>query len=134
MMGYPRSTLKPRGRGSIRKGSISFVPMSLPSKHSTAELRPSNSQLLVPGFVKIDVQGTEYDVVRGGIETIRAHQPVLMIEDFHRDPRLPELMADLGYLEFEFTGNGFVPMRGPSTNSFLLPTPRLAALDRRLLS
>lgn len=32
-------------------------------------------------FIKIDVEGMEYDVLKGAKETIRTHKPVIMIEE-----------------------------------------------------
>lgn len=34
-----------------------------------------------PTFVKVDVEGMEYDVLRGGEQTINLHRPVVMIEE-----------------------------------------------------
>jgi FkbM family methyltransferase len=47
-----------------------------------------------PGLVKIDVQGFESNVLRGGIRTIRSHRPVFVIENdsklAHESILLPE--------------------------------------------
>lgn len=37
---------------------------------------------IVPAFIKIDVEGTEPHVIRGAVETIRRHRPVIVFE-FH---------------------------------------------------
>ena len=38
------------------------------------------AQLELPDFVKIDVEGNEYDVILGGISTFSQSQPVLYVE------------------------------------------------------
>ena len=73
-----------------------------------------------PIFVKIDVGGTEYDVVKGGIETLKKYEPILLIEDFHEKPELQELTKSLGYTPYTFDGSAFVA--GASDNSSFLIT------------
>jgi FkbM family methyltransferase len=38
---------------------------------------------LIPGFIKIDVEGFEYQVLKGALNTLRKHRPVLLIEVNH---------------------------------------------------
>jgi FkbM family methyltransferase len=77
-----------------------------------------------PIFIKIDVEGTEYQVVKGGIETIRKFEPILLVEGFHQKPQLAKLTDSLGYEPYTFDGKSFVA--GPSdTNTFLLTRPRM---------
>ena len=54
------------------------------------------------GFIKIDVEGSELNVLRGAEETIRAHKPVLLIEIDERWSGMPVeeslgFVCDLGY-------------------------------------
>jgi FkbM family methyltransferase len=106
-----------------------FRPGSLTIETFDCPIETLDAQHLDPLFIKIDVQGTEYDVVRGGLETIRRYEPVLLVEDYHSDPRLVALMTELGYGAYAFDGTGFVagPSHGP--NSFLLTKSRFAALQ-----
>lgn len=55
------------------------------------------------GFIKIDVEGHEEQVLRGALETIREHQPVLLVEVESHDDRhsrvddVVALLSELGY-------------------------------------
>ena len=81
-----------------------------------------------PIFIKIDVQGTEYEVVNGAIEILRKHEPVLLIEDFHIKQELQKLTESLGYKPYKFDGRTFV--LGPSnTSTFLLTDARLEVIQ-----
>jgi FkbM family methyltransferase len=57
-------------------------------------------------FVKVDVEGMEYEVIRGGRETLRKHRPLLYLEtlrEFEKIRGLPlfarieELLSEIGY-------------------------------------
>jgi len=55
-----------------------------------------------PDFVKVDVEGAEYDVLMGAADTIRDSRPKLLIELHHFDGnvesnRVPNLLTQWGY-------------------------------------
>jgi len=67
---------------------------TLDAVSSTLDLRPD--------FVKIDVEGCEFEVLAGAQETIRRHRPKMLIELHHFDGNLaghpvPNQLADMGY-------------------------------------
>jgi FkbM family methyltransferase len=48
-------------------------------------------------FIKMDIEGTEHDALRGARETIRFHQPVIYLEfNWHREEIIDELLG-MGY-------------------------------------
>lgn len=51
------------------------------------------------GFIKIDVEGYEYEVITGAAETIRRCRPILYVEDdrVEKSGKLRELISSLGY-------------------------------------
>jgi hypothetical protein len=91
--------------------------------------RRALSQKLAPCFIKVDVQGWEYNVLNGGRETLRNFEPVLLVESFREDPRMVKLAEEIGYEEYYFDGC-FLRKGSPSEvpNSFLMTPSR-----RRLL-
>jgi len=56
-----------------------------------------------PDFIKIDVEGMEADVLRGGSETIKRHRPILYVEDDRREKsdELRRLIDSFDYKMFE---------------------------------
>ena len=74
---------------------------------------------LRPDLVKIDVQGTEAEVVRGGLETLRATRPALLIEIESGDVGVAGLLEGEGYAELAYRDGRLEPGRG-SMNSFFL--------------
>lgn len=68
----------------------------------------------LPGlsFLKIDVEGLEDKVIRGAIETIRKHRPVMLIEIEERHRSTPvsvvfDMMWGLGFRAFQRSDTGF---------------------------
>jgi FkbM family methyltransferase len=71
-----------------------------------------------PAFIKIDVEGAELFVLRGAIETLRRHRPVLWIEhgrttDGYRGASSHDLWdllcGEIGYRLFDADGGGPIP-------------------------
>lgn len=104
-----------------------------PSKLCISEVQSTvdtlDNQQLSPIFVKVDVQGYECNVLQGGLQTLRRSEPILLIEDYRRDPRTVELAEQLGYVEHFFDGKTF--RKGPAVtgpNSYLLTPDRFKTL------
>jgi FkbM family methyltransferase len=104
-----------------------FSPKKLVLQETTCNTRRFDDQGLQPLFIKIDVQGYEYQVIKGGVATIRQHEPILLIEDFHWEAEIGSLLGGLGYQQYLFDENGFYPARDDSTMNKFLMTPRRAA-------
>lgn len=118
--------------GMLNRQSVYFFdPGQLRVMELQCELRRLDSQDLDPIFIKIDVQGYEYDVLKGGIETIRRHEPVLMLEGFHGNQQLADFCASLGYEEYVFDDVGFYRGTDLGAVNTLLMTPRRWATVRQ---
>ena len=69
-------------------------------------------------FIKIDVEGAEFEVVSGALETIKSNQPVIIIElltkwmfEFEKQPNdVFRLLSDLGYRAFAIGGGDTRPI------------------------
>jgi len=67
------------------------------------------------GFIKVDVEGHEIEVLRGAEETLRRERPVLMIEIEQRHLEFPiaeifQWLRALGYVGFFLRGGAKVPL------------------------
>jgi FkbM family methyltransferase len=101
------------------------------NKLTVASKRVSLARLddwgLEPDFIKIDVQGLEYKVLAGGLETIRKYRPVIMAETIRYGSDAHRIVQPLDYCLMEFDGSTFIEVRGElqRLNQFLMPIESL---------
>ena len=105
-----------------------FDPAKLTIAELECEISTLDDEKLAPWFIKVDVQGYEYNVLLGGMKTLREYEPALLIESYRGDPRTVRLADGLKYEEYNFD-NGRLEKGPPrrSPNSFLI-TPAMAGI------
>lgn len=65
----------------VNRGGASLVVKTENSdEHKVQMKRLDDLNLEAPEMIKIDVEGVELEVLKGGAETIRKHQPILIVE------------------------------------------------------
>lgn len=83
------------------KDIIKFDKTKLHMKTVRAKVKRLDDFKLHPCFIKIDTEGFEQQVIRGGLETIRTHLPLLLVENGETKEAMPELQS-LGYEPYKF--------------------------------
>jgi FkbM family methyltransferase len=80
---------------------------------------------LTPSFLKVDVEGAELFVLRGALQTLRRHTPVVFAEmlrkwaatfDYHPN-EIIDLLDSLGYAAFTIDGAGLRPFARMDENT-----------------
>jgi FkbM family methyltransferase len=106
---------------------LRFDPMKLTISSVRLPLVRLDDCELQPDFIKIDVQGLEYRVLAGGLETIRKYRPVIMAETIPYGTAAHKIVEPLDYRLMEFDGGSFTEVRGAPRrlNQFLIPAERL---------
>lgn len=102
-----------------RETIYGFDPRHLHLDEVTCSVETLDAQKLSPSLIKIDVQGLEYEVLKGGYDTLREHEPYVLIEDLARNARVLELMNGLGYRAYHIVDGRLLPGVGRSANSLL---------------
>ncbi|HWR97027.1 MAG TPA: hypothetical protein VN317_01250 [Candidatus Methanoperedens sp.] len=62
---------------------------------------------VVPFFMKLDIQSHELKALRGGEETIRAPEPILLTEG--SGPKIADYVTGLGYRPNAYRRGKFIP-------------------------
>ncbi|MEJ2862409.1 FkbM family methyltransferase [Actinomycetospora flava] len=73
---------------------------------------------LAPALIKIDVQGLELDVLQGGVGTLEAYSPVLLIETPIAE--VGAFLKDLDYAPMHWSGDRLVAGSGDTLNTFFV--------------
>ena len=84
---------------------------------------------LAPYFIKLDVQGDEFDVLLGAKQTLGCHKPILLVEG--GEPVMFAYLSEFGYSGYTFSHGRFVPGVRPGCNAFHLTARHLAELAER---
>lgn len=89
------------------------------------------SKLPKPDLLKIDIEGAEFELLRGGQEFLRTVRPVMILETAvkHR-PAVAQLLRDLDYSIFEVDSGLDASLSSPAWNSLVWPNERTADLRR----
>jgi FkbM family methyltransferase len=95
-----------------------FSERALTLHESRCQIRTLDELGLAPFFMKVDVQGYEFRALKGGDQTLRAHEPVLLIES--PDSGTVRYLNDLGYDPFAFEGGSFIRGRTGRPNTFFM--------------
>lgn len=103
-----------------------FDPAKLSIDRFEVEVRTLDSYGFSPDVVKIDVQGFELEVVKGGRETFRRSRPITIVET--PPPELVALLAELDMHPYRWTGGELVPNDLGGLNTLFLDSRRRAAL------
>jgi FkbM family methyltransferase len=97
-----------------------FDPRHLELDVLSCELRRLDDLELSPYFMKVDVQGYELDVIKGGLETIDRFGPLMLIEA--PTAELVDLLGKRDYVPFAYTDGALRPYApGQSNTLFLTP-------------
>jgi FkbM family methyltransferase len=115
-----------------------FSPKHLSVKSHRCQVETLDMQAIEnPVFIKIDVEGFETNVIRGSLETLRNHEPILLVESLHDKPELLDLVSALGFRPYHFSDGWFVPgfpAQGETRNTFLITDWRFTQIERQHLS
>lgn len=77
-----------------------FDPKLLSHVELDIDVRTLDAYNLSPAIIKLDTQGTEEDVLRGGANTIGAHRPIILLESSTQG--IVDFLAGYGYAPYTF--------------------------------
>lgn len=87
------------------------------------------------GVIKLDVEGLEFEVLKGAINTLRLYKPLVMAEGGNRPSGLQEFMTSLGYSYAERRGDklNFVAGIGMENNGFFVNNEKIGEYQAKKL-
>lgn len=113
------------------KGRVYFYDeQSLTLHKSRCKIAKLDDLGLAPFFIKVDVQGYEYKALKGGEQTIKKHEPVLLIET--PDAKTNEYLESLGYMPYAYENGRFTAGRQGSLNTFFMTVSKACLVQDRI--
>lgn len=112
-------------------GIYFFKEERLTLQKTHCHIKTLDELTLNPFFIKIDIQGYELQAIKGGRETIKTHEPVLLIEQPNDD--IVSYLKEFGYQTYAFVNGKFTPGKDGFPNTFLM-TPGKAELVKEFIN
>jgi FkbM family methyltransferase len=93
-------------RGNIGSSIRSRGPVTVRLTTIDAEVRAYN---LTIGFIKIDIEGYECDVLNGAKSTLKTQHPILSLSSYHNIELMdiPKFLEEIGGYRIEFENQGY---------------------------
>jgi FkbM family methyltransferase len=114
----------------LNKNTVYFFdPNKLKIEKITIRVETLDSFCLQPDFIKIDVEGFEYQVLLGSENTISKYRPILLIEGVAKEDRVHLKMKDWGYEVFKFIDNQFYLNEFDCDNNFFIPQEKIKLVE-----
>jgi FkbM family methyltransferase len=101
-----------------------FDPKKITISTHTVNVARLDDFDLTPDIIKMDVQGMEDAVARGGLETIRRGKPAMIVEDPSRD--FAEIVAECGLRPYTWNGSRLLAESTGRNVMFLTEAQRAA--------
>jgi FkbM family methyltransferase len=97
-----------------------YDPRLLWLRELQCEIQRLDELNLDPFFMKVDVQGAELAVVRGGRLTIQRSHPIILLESGEHDEQIRDYLAPFGYRIYRYSKGKFFEGECGSPNSFFM--------------
>lgn len=123
---------KEEASGWLEHRMYFYADRHLRVQESLCQVRRLDDLGTRPFFVKIDVQGFELQVLRGGRETLAAHRPALLIET--PDEAIAQFLRELGYEPCAYENNRFRRGTMGRLNTFFIHQQSMSTLGDHVVS
>lgn len=116
-------------RGWLRNRLYGYRERKLEVKKIRCVVRRLDDFNVKPCFIKIDVQGFEFEVLQGGLKTLRASRPAILMES--PQYRELDLLYSLDYQPFILKGDKLISGT-KNFNVFFIPEEMIIPLQKKI--
>ena len=86
---------------------------------------------LKPFFIKIDGAVNKLEFVKGGLETLSNHKPIIMVEGVSYEGDLRKMLEPLGYQMYRYEKGQFIYHESLIYHAFLIPPLKMELLKQK---
>jgi len=89
-------------------------------REMNCEIKRLDDLNLEPFFIKLDVEGFELEVFRGGEQVIKKAHPIILVESGEKDEAIRRFLGQFGYKLYRYHEGNFIAGERGSPNSFFM--------------
>lgn len=119
-----------KARNWLKGRIFGFRDEDLTVRKVPCHIRTLDDFQLDPFFLKLDIQGYEYQALRGAEATIRRSEPIVLLES--PSDEIFAFLKRCGYQHYAFKGDTFVPGARGEMNTFLMTQSKVALIPRHI--
>lgn len=113
-----------------RDNLLSYNEKFLDIKKLVCKIKKLDGLKLNPFFMKLDVEGFEYQVLLGAEETIKRSKPIILIESLNKDDIKMDMLKPLSYKPYKFIANKFILEENGGFNVFIIPDEKMPLIAK----
>lgn len=113
-------------RNYLKEGIFGYRDQFLTLQKVTSQLKTLDELNLDPFFIKIDIEGYEYNVLKGGEQTILKYEPILLIE--WPSDQIIDYLRNYGYQLYAFKQGKFIPGIRGKLNTFFMTQKKISLI------
>ena len=115
---------------------VNNITKNVKIKKSLIKLKKLDDFKLSPSFIKIDVQGHEFECIVGALKTIKKYRPIIMIEfDNKIINKIDKKLKKIGYLKFYFKADKVMLIRHKNEkvfNIFFIHNSLISKINKKI--
>jgi len=121
-----------KARNWLKRRIFLYKEQYLSLRRLICQIKKLDEIDLDPFFIKLDIQGYEFQAIKGGEKTIKTYEPILLIESANQ--KIMNYLKAFGYQLYAFKQGKFTPGVRGEINTFFMTENKSYMVERHIKS